>query len=185
MMMGGMAFAGMTNSLDREYWTNQTQGASTLVQKKVAPTGQDQIKSFEAVSWLDGKKTAQIADKYSQLVRGYLVPKVSGDYVFWVAGDDSANLYLSSDANPANKKKIANTTGWTGPRQWGKAPAQKSKAITLEAGKAYYIEGDHHEGGGGDNFAVGWSKPGENQDKASEVVPGEVLSAFSAGVPTK
>jgi len=29
-----------------------------------------------------------------------------------------------------------------------------SQWIALEEGEAYYIEGNHYEGGGGDNFAV-------------------------------
>ena len=32
-----------------------------------------------------------------------------------------------------------------------------SKFITLEAGKAYYIEALMNEGGGGDNLAVAWT----------------------------
>ncbi len=184
-MMGGLALAGeMTHSVDRDYWTTNVPDIGKM-DNAPAPTGQDQLKSFEAVSWIDGKKTAQIADNYSQRVRGYLVPKVSGDYVFWTAGDDKTYLYLSSDADPANKKRIAYNFSWTMPQAWTKQPTQKSEVIKLEAGKVYYIEGQHREGGGGDCFAVGWSKPGESQDTASEVIPGEVLSSFSAGVPTK
>jgi hypothetical protein len=186
-MMGGMAFAGsaMSNSLDREYWLKQGASVDSLIEKQMAPTGKDQVKSFEAVSWIDGKKTANFADQYVQRLVGYLVPKVSGDYVFWIAGDDYTKLLLSTDANPANKKQIAENGMWTGPHQWTKYPSQKSKAVTLTAGQVYYIEGQHREGGGGDCFAVGWSKPGESQDTASEVVPGDVLSALSAGVPSK
>jgi hypothetical protein len=184
-MMGGLAIAEMTNSLDREYWTNQKDGVSTLVQKEVAPTDQDQLKSFESVSWNNSKKKAYVADQYSQRVRGYLVPKVSGDYVFWIAADDNGVLFLSSDANPANKEQIANAPGWTNLHQWDKFPSQKSKLVKLTAGEVYYVEAHHHEAVGGDCLAVGWSKPGEARDKPSEVVPGAVLSALSAGVPTK
>jgi len=39
---------------------------------------------------------------------GYLIPPVSGDYIFYVSSDDnSQSLTLSTDDNPANKRQIA------------------------------------------------------------------------------
>ena len=78
---------------------------------------------------------------------------------------------------------IAEVPGWTNLRQWDKYTAQKSAAITLTAGEVYYIEALHKEGGGGDRLGVGWAKPGESTTAPSEIVPPEVLSAFTEGVP--
>ena len=54
-------------------------------------------------------------------------------------------------------------------------PTQKSAApITLTAGQRYYVEALQKEGGGGDNLAVGWAKPGQSTSAPSEVIPGSV-----------
>ena len=41
------------------------------------------------------------------------------------------------------------------------------------------MEALQKEGGGGDNLAVGWAKPGQATSGPSEVIPGSVLSPFS------
>jgi hypothetical protein len=43
------------------------------------------------------------------------------------------------------------------------------------------VETFQKEGGGGDNLAVGWAKPGESTSAPSEMIPGSVLSPFSGG----
>ncbi len=63
---------------------------------------------------------------------------------------------------------------YTAPRQWNKYPTQQSIAITLQAGKKYYIEALHKEGGGGDNLAVAWQIPGG----AQSVIAGQYLSVY-------
>jgi hypothetical protein len=70
---------------------------------------------------------------------------------------------------------------WTDSRQWNNYSTQKSPAITLTEGQRYYVEALQKEGGGGDNLAVGWAKPGESTFAPSEVIPGSVLSPFSEG----
>ena len=79
--------------------------------------------------------------------------------------------------------KIASVPDWTNSREWNKYPTQKSAGppITLTAGQRYYVEALQKEGGGGDNLAVGWAKPGESTSAPSEVIPGSVLSPFSGG----
>ena len=52
----------------------------------------------------------------------------------------------------------------------------------MTGGQRYYVEALQKEGGGGDNLAVGWAKPGESTSAPSEVIPGSVLSPFSGGV---
>ncbi len=95
--------------------------------------------------------------------RAYLTPTQSGDYTFWIASDDSSELWLSTDATAANKTLIASVSGTTTVRQWTKYPSQQSTARTLVAGQRYYIEALHKEGSGNDNLAVAWSGPGITQ----------------------
>jgi hypothetical protein len=46
-------------------------------------------------------------ENYSMRISGVLVPPVTGNYVFYISSDDNGRLFLSSDANPANKVEIA------------------------------------------------------------------------------
>ena len=99
-------------------------------------------------------------------VRGFVIPSVTDTYTFWVASDVRAEVFLSSDADPANLinggSPIALVPFWTNTFHWNKYLEQMSAPVALEAGKAYYIEGLHknnHLGNG--NFSVGWSRAGD------------------------
>jgi hypothetical protein len=100
------------------------------------------------------------ADYYGTRWRGYVCPPYSGEYTFWIASDDSSELYLSSDSNPSNKTKIAYVSGYTNSRQYDKYTSQQSVSITLQAGTLYYIEALQKEGSGGDHISVAWAGPG-------------------------
>jgi len=120
-------------------------------------------------------------DNYGARIRGYLYPEESGNYTFWFASDDNGELWLSTDANEANKVRIANVGSYTSSRQWDKLTSQKSAEIPLVAGKKYYIEGLMKEGGGGDNMAVAWklndtTNPTNGSD--ADIIPGSVLSPW-------
>src|SRR2546421_3718490 len=51
-----------------------------------------------------------LADDYGQRLRALIVPPVTGIYVFWVASDQSASLWLSSDESPNNEVQLAYNT---------------------------------------------------------------------------
>ena len=53
------------------------------------------------------------ADNYGARIRSMLRAPQSGDYTFWVAGDNYTTLWLSTDRDPLNKIKIAFTNGAT------------------------------------------------------------------------
>ncbi|MFN3486846.1 MAG: PA14 domain-containing protein, partial [Planctomycetota bacterium] len=97
----------------------------------------------------------------------------SGAYTFWIASDDSSELWLSPDDNPAHRILIASVSGWTSPREWSKFPSQQSVPLTLTAGGRYYLEVLHKEGGGKDNLAVGWQMPDGTLERP---IPGSRLS---------
>ncbi len=88
------------------------------------------------------------ADNHGSRLRGYLAPDFTGAYTFAVAGNDNIELWLSSDANPANKTRIAFTQGATAPREFTRNPTQQSATVNLVAGERYYIEVLHKEWGG-------------------------------------
>ncbi|HOW65990.1 MAG TPA: PA14 domain-containing protein [Candidatus Paceibacterota bacterium] len=139
------------------------------------------------------------ADNYGAQMIGYFYPPTTGDYVFLFSSDDNGNLYLSTDDTAANKKLIAQETGWSNARSWDvvgsgalepknsstfattewptKDPVMGGAKITLTKGKAYYIEALVKEGGGGDNLAVAVQAPDGSIDYTAPI-PGQYLSTF-------
>jgi hypothetical protein len=123
---------------------------------------------------------ANVADTYGERLRGTLLAPVTGDYEFYIAADDNAELWLSTDDRKFHKKRIAfidgtGGAGYTALREWGKLPSQRSAPIHLEQGKRYFIEALHKEGLGGDHVSLAWRQPGG----VIEVIPAQQLRSFS------
>jgi len=169
LISSGIDLSGQT--IRREYWLNisgGTVGALTSSPDYPAnPTGVEFPTVFEGPIGFN--------DFYGSRFRGYVHPPVTGDYVFWISSDDNSELYLGDDEIPASKQLIANVATWTASQQWDKEPNQQSVPIHLEAGRKYYIEALHAEGGGGDNVAVGWQLPNLALERP---IPGNRLSPF-------
>jgi uncharacterized protein (DUF1800 family) len=118
-------------------------------------------------------------DNYAERIRGYLTAPATGNYYFWLAGSDAAELWISNDDEPANKVRRAWVTpGGTAPLQFNLQPNQKSPWLALVAGQKYYIEILHKAGAGaGDNWAVAWLQdPTGTNAVPGPIVPGYVLS---------
>ena len=113
------------------------------------------------------------------VVRGFLRPDVSGEYRFFVAGDDETQLFLSTDDNPANASLIANVPTNTGFQEWDRFDEQESDVIDLIAGELYYIEVLHKDGTGGDHFSVGWQLPDGTLERP---ILGDALLPFFEGL---
>jgi hypothetical protein len=161
----------------REYWLGipgtAVSDLTGNINYPANPSGNSLLSSFEApINW---------AVNYGTRVRGYITAPNTGTYVFWISSDDNSELWLSTNDNPANKSLIASVPDWTNPREWTKYSQQQSASITLTAGQKYYVEALQKDGGGGDNLAVGWAKPGQGSSAPSEVIPGEVLSPWTGG----
>ena len=104
------------------------------------------------------KPAGNVEDNYGVQLKGFLHPPTTDDYQFAIASDDNSQLWLSTDADPANRVLIAQETGWQPVRGYQPVGDEAtSEFISLEAGKAYYIEVLNKEGGGGDNVAVAWT----------------------------
>lgn len=98
-------------------------------------------------------------DNYGTRVRGYIKPKQSGNYTFWITSDDEGAFWLSTDESKENLEKIAWVGDglWSGLNEWTKFPSQKSKQIYLTQGSKYYFEMHHTDGTGGDHCRVAWN----------------------------
>lgn len=129
-------------------------------------------------------------DNYGERVRGYFTPPVTGNYYFWIAGSDSAQLWISDDNNqvnevlrawitPTNNPTAPGQNG-TSPGQWNLQSSQQSGWLSLTAGQQYYIEILHKAGvGTNDNWSVGWLQdPTGTNNNPGGVVPGYLLSRY-------
>lgn len=135
------------------------------------PSGREISGSFETPSdWGEYNLTR---------MRGYLHPAVSGSYRFWIASDNSSELWLSTDANPWNARRIAFIPrfGWTAPRQWTEFTSQHSDVIQLKAGETYYVEALQEQTAGGENLAVAWQQPSPG-DSSISVIDGHYLTPW-------
>lgn len=115
-------------------------------------------------SWFMESMSAK-GDNFGSFIPGYIEPPETGEYVFWVCGDDEVQFWLNTDSsdpsNPDKKQKVAAVpvTGWSNAREYTKYPDQQSAPINLEKGKRYYFEILHKDGTGGDNVGLAWKLP--------------------------
>lgn len=91
-------------------------------------------------------------------LEGFLVPKITGNYHFYINGDTQYALFLSSDENFGNAEVIAANSDNHG-KIGETIDGRKSAAIQLDSGKVYAIYAAqwnvHHENGG-----IKWELPG-------------------------
>ena len=127
-----------TGSISYDRWNN-IGGGSTIQDLRNntnnlqnAPTVSQNLSVFQAPS--------NICDYCGTRIRGYVCPPTSGNYTFWVEGDDNTELWLSTTDQPANVQRIAYHNDWTGSLEWSKYGTQQSAPINLQAGQRYYIE---------------------------------------------
>ncbi|MBC8095860.1 MAG: hypothetical protein H7Y43_08605, partial [Akkermansiaceae bacterium] len=163
-------------------------GLSTLSPKFTNSDPDTVIFPTSAEMTLDGTPTIRSASGgnpnqtvpyYGTRLSTVFVPAVTTNYVFYIAGNDSAVLWLSTNANAAHKHMIAyldvatgkrnwdvvstygNTTVMTtnvpetlivGATPWPVADGSSRAVITLTAGQRYYLQLDHLENAGFDSF---------------------------------
>ncbi|HTB84454.1 MAG TPA: DUF1800 family protein [Candidatus Sulfotelmatobacter sp.] len=129
-------------------------------------------------------------DNYGERVRGYFIAPVTGNYYFWIAGSDSAQLWISDDNQQVNKVLRAWVTPTNNPtapgqkgtssRQWNLQASQQSGWLSLSAGQPYYIEILHKAGTGtNDNWSVAWLQdPTGTNNAPAAVTPNYLLTRY-------
>jgi hypothetical protein len=106
-----------------------------------------------------------LATNFSARIRGELIAPQSGKYKFWVAAGGTAELWLSSDATPANKIEIVAVTKNTPYRKWPHISEAGSAPVTLQRGGHYYFEIDQQQPGGSTQLAVRWQLPDGDEER--------------------
>ena len=155
----------------REVWTNAP-GVNVSDIPLTTP-----VSSTATLGTLEG--ITDFGDNYGERIRGYLTAPVTGNYYFWIAGSDSAELWISNDSEPVNKVRRAYVLPAANPspppqmallRVSGTCNRpRRSGWLSLVAGQRYYIEILHKAGtGAGDNWAVGWLQDSDRHEHCSQ-----------------
>lgn len=162
------------SSVSREIWTNAPGLGVTNIPLQRAASLVNTLGTLEGIT--------NYGDNYGERIRGYLTAPTTGNYYFWIAANNAAELWISNDDEPANKVRRAYVINprLTTPRQWALQPSQRSGWLALEAGKRYYLEILHKAGAGfNDHWSVAWRlDPTGTNTVPDAVVPGYVLSPF-------
>ena len=114
-----------TGSVIHEVWTGIPHGELRNLEDDPRfpgdPTEKTQLTQLEAPS--------NIADNYGARIRAYLCPKKSGQYTFWIAGDNQSQFFLSLTNKPEDKVLYALVPDWTDEREWNKFPEQQQTRL--------------------------------------------------------
>ncbi|MCJ7808356.1 MAG: PA14 domain-containing protein, partial [Dehalococcoidia bacterium] len=139
------------------------------------PDGSELITTFEGPTGM--------ADDYGTRIHGWLRPRISGDYTFWIATDDNGELWLSTSEDPCDAVLISEVTDYADTRQWYDGDVIPSNPIALDGRRKYYISALMKEGGGGDNLAVAWRGPAQPNPPIAGDAGAIIDSRFLSATP--
>ena len=111
------------------------------------------------VAQLPSMEYADVGTNYGGRLRGFICAPQTGNYVFSIAGDDQAGIFLSTDDDPAHAQLIAYNISPVGFRQFNVFGTQRSAPIRLLKGARYYIETLHKQSDGANFMTVSWILP--------------------------
>lgn len=149
-------FSGNSGYLSREVWLDVSGSTvADLTGSTDYPDFPDQtttLSSFQA--------PVNTGDDYGQSISGYLIPPVSGFYTFWISADQSAEMWLSPNADPAWAAQVATVNSPVYPQEWTRFSSQESDPVYLEAADPCYVQVLHKEASGSDHLSVAWETDG-------------------------
>jgi hypothetical protein len=116
-------------------------------------------------------------DNYGALISGFVLPPTNGNYKFFLRSDDSSELYLSTNRDPANLTLIAQAACCG--VEWDPSEGPSSAPIPLVGGEEYFVMALLKEGGVNDYIQVAWRTPNDpdlNDITGLEPIPGAFLA---------
>ena len=174
------------SAVSRDIWTN-VPGTNISDIPSTTPNISSAFGALEGIT--------DYGDNYAERVRGYFTAPATGNYYFWIAGSDSAELWISDDSNQVNAIRRCWVTPTnnpvpppglgTAPRQWNLQANQQSSWLSLVGGQKYFIQVLHKAGvGTNDNWSVGWLQdPTGTNTTPAAVVPPYLLSRYFDPLP--
>lgn len=134
------------------------------------PDAPDEVAEINSLQILENR-----GDNYGALIRGYIIPPSTGEYQFFVSGDDETQFLFSDSTSPADAKILASVPDWSPREQYGKYSSQSSPLKNLIGGQRYYFEIRFKEAAGGDHFSLAWQGPGFSQ----QVISGRAIASWA------
>ncbi len=166
------AQAGEAGKMTREVW-NYLPG-SQITDFTTSPR---YWQTPDAVSTFAGANAPTFTgNAFAARIRATLTAPATGAYTFWIASDDSSELWLSPTDSKFGRVRIASVNGVVGQQAWDAKPSQKSAPIQLVAGQRYFIEALHKDEAMADYLAIAWQAPGGTR----ELIPASALESFTA-----
>ena len=187
-------FASTERTFIREQKTENDSNTSGILNvhfwSEICGTKVDILRNWPHFPYFPDKRSSISEFKYTQnpatnnngqRIFGFVHPQKSGDYKFAITSDDTSELWLSPNEDPASSEMIARVysptkSAWTVDGDYMKYAEQISKKITLHAGKKYYIESLLKQGSGSAHVAVYWSYRNHSTFK---IISSKYLSSFS------
>jgi len=167
------------SSVVQEIWTN-VPGTSI----NAIPTGAP-ANITNALGALQG--VANYGANYGERIRGFFTAPATGNYYFWIAASDTAQLWVSNDNDPVNKILRAGVAApGVAPGQWTAQATQQSPWLSLVGGQAYYLEILHKVGVNSNaNWSVGWLQdPAGTNTAPAGILPSYLLSRYYPPLPS-
>jgi hypothetical protein len=182
-----LIYATNYSSVVREVWTGVPGTNIADIPVSTPATLTNTLPTLEGIT--------NYGENYGERVRGFFIAPTTGNYYFWIAGSDSAELWISNDGESVNKVRRCYVTptnnptapglNGTSPRQWNLQSSQRSGWLTLVAGQKYYLEILHKAGvATNDNWSVAWLQDptGTNATPAG-VTPNYLLARYYPPLP--
>ena len=101
------------------------------------------------------------ADDYGIRMRGTITPPVSGEFEFRLTGDNAAQVWLSDNESPYNRRLLLDLEHWTGLRDLSSTYSPAASA-ELTGSQPYYFEILMKERGGQEHVSLWWTMPGQS-----------------------
>jgi len=163
-----------TGSILYESWLNI--GGGDIDALRNEPNYPDNPDTSELRTLFEAPSFGDAQENFGARLHGWLVVGQTGDYTFWIVADDMAELWLSTDMNPANAVLVSECTSWSGAREFDNPNVIPSDPIHLEGGRQYYISGLMVEGVQGDHVSAAWQGP--DTGGLRQVIPGRHLKPY-------
>lgn len=135
----------------RNMWNDTTSSLETLI---------DTVPTYTFIQATPEIRRDEYTKTRSQMIGLFKAP-ATGGYTFYIASDEAAKVWLSTDADPANKVKIIEFNSWTYSKQKFYQPTTISNTVQLQAGSLYYMEIWNYNYGGSGHFDIGVQVPGD------------------------
>ena len=167
------SIAAAENGMIFERW--MTGGSPDTMMTETTEPDETLVVPTSEWGYAGGVGGSEDGNDYRVRLTGWLVPPVTGTYYFWITTDDGGRIWLSENEEPDGAVLICQESTWRGPDSWGNIGDEEvSEAISLEAGKIYWIRGAFAEIGGGEHIRIGWQCD-EAGIEAHTIIEGQYL----------